>query len=119
MRNLHPRSAVIAALLLTWAGARAMADDRVPITITNNGTDDIIVTVRDMNTSPPTKILSQQRINGFASVPVAVIADAAGNGHVSWRAYTTDPSMRKCGRKNKAGLASGASVHVYAKSQCP
>jgi hypothetical protein len=39
--------------------------------------------------------------------------------HVYWTAVSADPSQRKCGRKDKPGLTTDASVHVYAKSECP
>jgi hypothetical protein len=116
MRRLI-RPAVLGLLCLV--GASAMAGDKVAITIINDGTDDVIVTLHDMNTKPHSKLLSHQRISGFASIPISVSADAAGNAHVFWTAVTADPALRKCGRKDKSGLQNDASVHVYAKSDCP
>jgi hypothetical protein len=103
---------------LTFAGAGAFADDKVPITVTNDNNDDVIVSLFDMNTTPRTKLLSHQRINGFASVPIAVTADANGNGHVYWKARSSGSDTPKCGAKDKPGLSTDASVHVYAKSAC-
>jgi hypothetical protein len=100
-------------------GPCALADDSVPITVTNDNTDDVIISLYDINTTPRSKLLSHQRINGFASIPLSVTAGADGTGHVYWTAVTADPGTRKCGRKDKPGLQSDASVHVYAKSDCP
>ncbi len=96
----------------------ALADGLVPITVTNNNTDDVFVSLYDMNTQPRSKLLSRQRINGFASIPISVSPDAAGNGHVYWTAVTADPALHKCGRRDRPGLATDSSVHVYAKSDC-
>ncbi len=111
--------------LLCLCGVDAMADeiggttdDKVSITVTNDNTDDVFVSLYDANTRPRSKLLSHQRINGFASIPISVSADASGNGHVYWTAVTADPSMRKCGRRDKPGLTNDASVHVYAKADC-
>jgi len=114
------RAAALAAIGLGfWQGPPAFADDNVPITVTNDNTDAVIVSLYDMNTTPRSKLLSHQRINGFASIPISVTAGADGTAHVYWTAVTADPSMHKCGRKDKPGLQSDASVHVYAKSDCP
>jgi hypothetical protein len=117
MGKLHPPSAVLALLCLSGVGAIA-DDDRVPITIVNDNTDDVIVTLRDMNTNPRSRLLSHQRLNGFASIPISVSPDADGNGHVYWSAVTADPALHRCGHRDRPGLANDASVHVYAKSEC-
>ena len=109
---------LLALTCLSMGSLPARANDTVSITITNDNTDDILVTVYDMNTRPHAKVLDGQRINGFASVPVSVTAGAGGTAHVSWRATTLDPDMPQCGRRDKAGLSNGASVHVSAHSQC-
>src|SRR5260221_5636161 len=62
-------------MLLTTA---ARADDTVSIRIYNDGADNMVVTVYDMNAQPPGAILASQRINGFAWIPVSVTADEAG-----------------------------------------
>jgi hypothetical protein len=104
---------------LTFAGAGAYADDKVAIKVTNDNNDDVIVSLFDMNTTPRTKLLSHQRINGFASIPISVTADANGTAHVYWKARSSGSDSPKCGAKDKPGLSADASVHVYAKSDCP
>ena len=114
------RAALLLALACLFMGLPAAhAGDAVSITITNNDTNDILVTVYDMNTHPHAKVLDGQRIIGFASVPLSVAAGAGGTGHVYWRATTLDPDMPRCGQRDKAGLANGDSVHVFAHSECP
>ena len=110
--------ACILGLVLLSAFGAAHADEMLPITIVNDNTNDVIVTVRDLNTLAHTKVLVGQRINGFASIPVSIMAGADGTGHVRWTATSAgdDP---KCGAKDRPGLASNAAVHVYAKSNCP
>jgi hypothetical protein len=116
MRTLNP--APFLGLLVLSLGAMAQADDMLAISITNDNTNDVLVTVRDLNTLAHTKVLVGQRINGFASIPVSITAGADGTGHLSWVAWTggDDP---KCGRKVRPGVANNASVHVYAKAACP
>lgn len=115
------RLQTLSALLwgVCGCGAVAFAQDKLSITITNDDTDEVIVTVRDLNTSPPSTLLSRSRIGGFASMPIFVVADASGHGHVAWTAVTTDPARRRCGRKERRRLANFAAVHVYARSDCP
>jgi hypothetical protein len=110
---------VLALLCLPLIGTIAYAGDPVQITITNDGTDDVLVTVRDMNTRPHIKVLDGQRISGFASVPVSVTAGATGTGQVSWTAVTTDPDVRRCGHGDKPTLANFDTVRVFAHSKCP
>ena len=121
--NRAPFSLALACLLtvacLSMDTLPARANDTVSLTITNDNTDDILVTVYDMNTRPRGKVLDGQRISGFASVPVSVTAGAGGTAHVYWRATTLDPNMPRCGQRDKAGLENGDSVHVSAHSQCP
>jgi hypothetical protein len=104
-------------LVLLSAFGAAAADEMLPITILNDNTNDVIVTVRDLNTLAHTKVLVGQRINGFASVPVSITAGADGTGHVRWTA-TTGGDDPKCGAKERPRLGTNASVHVYAKSAC-
>lgn len=113
------RPTVLGFLLLFLGSAAADADGMVAITITNDNTNDILVTVRDMNMAEHTKIFEGQRISGFTSVPISIIAGADGTGHVWWRATTAGGNGHKCGHKDRPGLGNNDSVHVYAHSTCP
>lgn len=107
----------LACLLLFAADTAALADG-LDITLNNNTTGNLLVTVYDMNAQPPQKVLSGAVINGFASIRISIAADAAGHGHLSWRATSVDRDMRRCGHHDKPKLNDGDTVHVYANSEC-
>jgi hypothetical protein len=112
------QSVGIAGLVLTLLAASAAFGDTVTIRIFNDGPDDIVATVYDMNAEPPGLAIANQRINGFAWIPVMVTAGPAGNAHVQWVATTADPSFRRCGHQDTRGLADESSVQVFADSLC-
>jgi hypothetical protein len=105
----------LTTMLLTTA---ARADDTVSLRIYNDGTDNMVVTVYDMNAQPPGAVLASQRINGFAWVPVSVTAGAVGNGHIMWIARTAGANLHRCGHQEMRGLANDDSVRVFADSKC-
>ena len=115
----HAPACLLALACLSMGSPPVRAQDTVSITIANDNTDDILVTVYDMNTSPHAKVLDGQRISGFASVSTLVTAGDGGTGHVYWRATNLDPNTPRCGHRDKTGIANGDSVHVSAHSQCP
>ncbi|MGP8165946.1 MAG: hypothetical protein ACLQAR_10515, partial [Steroidobacteraceae bacterium] len=88
------------------------------ITIKNDTTSNIFVTVYDLNTNPVQKLLSNQLMNGFATVTVPLTSDSSGQGHLSWTAITVDPDMRQCGHNDKPNLSDGATVRVHADGDC-
>jgi hypothetical protein len=77
------------------------------------------VTIVDRNAHPPQAVVSGEVIDGNASISVSITADASGRGHLSWTASTTDPDMRRCGRRDRRGVNDGATIHVSANSRCP
>jgi hypothetical protein len=118
MRTPSQPVVLLSLLLMLLAAAAAVADDMLTIRIYNDGSDDIVVTVYDMNAQPPGAVLASQRINGFAWIPVSVTAGAVGNGHVMWSARTADASFHRCGHEERRRLANDESVRVSADSQC-
>jgi hypothetical protein len=121
--HMQFKSAILAAglplLLAGMASAgTALGGEGVQVKITNDGTQDIIVTVYDMNTRPRRVVLTNARINGFTSVPVSLVADARGQAHLAWTATSTDPDFPKCGKADRTGLGNDASVSVHADSSC-
>ena len=108
----------IAGLALMLFAATTAIGDTVTIKIRNDGSDDIVATVYDMNAQPQGVAIANQRINGFAWIPVLVIAGNAGNAHVRWIATTVDPGFRRCGHQDIRSLANDASVRVFANSRC-
>jgi hypothetical protein len=110
--------AVILGLLLTLTGVTALGDDLVSLKISNDGTDDILVTVYDMNAEPPGAVIVRQRISGFAWIPVSVTTGRAGFGHIRWTATSAVPGQRRCGQRDTRGLGNDDSVSVFADSPC-
>ena len=104
--------------LMLLVTAAAVADDPVTIRIYNDDADDIVVSVYDMNARPPEAVIANQRINGFAWIPVSVTAGAVGKGHLKWIARTSDPSIHRCGYREMHGVANDALVYVSLDSSC-
>ena len=115
--NAHIKTALILALPLLLIGT-ALGGEGVQVKITNDGTQDIVVTVYDMNANPRAILLQNARINGFTSVPVSAIADATGHANLSWTATSTDGTSAKCGHDDTSGLRNDSAVNVHADSSC-
>jgi hypothetical protein len=96
----------------------ALGGDGLMITIYNDGTDNLFVTVYDRSSSPPQKVLSHSTLYGNASISVSIAADRSGHGHLSWTAMTVDHDMRRCGHKEKSRLNDGDTVNVHADGEC-
>jgi hypothetical protein len=118
--RLLMRTVSKAAILigLSLVNAAAVADDQVSIRIYNDEADDIILSVYDMNAQPPAMVVADQRINGFAWIPVSVTAGAVGKGHLKWIVRTVDPDFRRCGYREMRRVANDALVSVSANSSC-
>jgi hypothetical protein len=112
------RAAIASVLILCATGVPAVADNAMSITIVNDTTADILVTVYDTSSKPSQKVLSSRKLNGFASVNISIGADAEGRGHVAWTATSMDDDNHTCGRNEVAGLANNDSVHVSAAGSC-
>jgi hypothetical protein len=90
----------------------------VDVTITNDGTEDVLVTVYDMSTRPQSVVMSHERINGFTRIPVSLAADETGRGNIAWTAVSVDQTSRKCGHASTSGLIDSASVPVHVDAEC-
>jgi hypothetical protein len=111
------KALLILSCLPVLIGGTALADEGVDVKITNDGTQDIVVTVYDTSTSPRRAVMTNARINGFASLPVSLNADATGRANLSWTAISTDREFRQCGHDNTV-VAGSSSVNVHADSSC-
>ena len=118
MRKLCQPVVIFGLLLTLSAGATAIGDDMVAIKINNDGTDDILVTVYDMNAEPPGAVIVRQRISGFAWIPVSATAGRAGFGHIQWTATSAVAGQHRCGQRDMRGLGNDDSVSVFADSPC-
>lgn len=112
----HIKAVLILSCLPPLVGT-ALGGEGVDVKITNDGTEDIVVTVYDMNTNPERVVLTNERINGFTSVPVSLVADATGKANLSWTATSTDAVFPKCGHA-KTAVGNDGSVIVHADSSC-
>lgn len=113
----HLKSVLILGCLALGVASAALGDQGVTVMITNDGTQDIVVTVYDMNAGNGRVVLTNTRINGFTSVPLSLTEDANGEANVSWTATTTDPVFKQCGHAVTAVGNDGA-VNVHADSTC-
>jgi hypothetical protein len=112
------RALACCAVPLLLFAMPALADDGIALNISNDGIDDIFVTVYDMNTQPYTAVLQHERISGFTKVPIFASVDAMGRANVSWTAISVDDSARQFGHGAKVGLEADALVSVHANSAC-
>ncbi len=96
----------------------ALAGEGVQVKITNDGTQDVVVTVYDMNVQPRRIVLQNAHINGFTSVPISAIGDETGRANLYWTATSTDGTSTKCGSDNTLGLGNDSAVNVHADSSC-
>ena len=77
-RKLSLAVLVAGAIPLLLLGSTALGGEGVQVTIKNDGTDDILVTVYDMTVGPNAVVLAHARINGFATIPLSVAPDETG-----------------------------------------
>jgi hypothetical protein len=116
MHGKHGLALLLSVTPLMLLSTPALSDG-VAVNITNDGTEDIVVTVYDMSLGPKAVILSQ-RVNGFTTIPVNVSQDAHGRANLAWTAVTVDPHNRKCGHADRMDLGKSASVNVHADADC-
>jgi hypothetical protein len=109
---------ILSLSTMLLVSAAAIADDPLMIRIYNDDADDIVLSVYDMNAQPPAAVIANQRINGFAWVPVAVTAGAVGKGHLKWIARTVGSDFHQCGNQELRGVANDALVYVSVDSRC-
>jgi hypothetical protein len=108
----------LGCLALSLSIPAALGADGLMITIRNDSTDNLFITVDDRSSSPPQQVLSRTALYGNASISVSIAADRSGHGHLSWTAITIDHDMRMCGRDEKSGLNDGDTVNVHADGEC-
>ena len=115
--NIRTAAIILGSIPLFFA-AMAIGGEGVQVKITNNGTEDIVVTVYDMNTRPERVVLENARINGFTSVPISVIGDSTGRANISWTATSIDRNSPECGHDDQVAVGDSSSLSVHADSSC-
>lgn len=96
----------------------SFGDATIDLRVYNDSAQQIIVTLYDMNATPPEPLLVRQIIEGFAWFPASATPGIDGNGHVRWNAETTGTSFHRCGHRERRKLKSDAMVRVFADSSC-
>lgn len=118
MHILH-KGLMLSCLPLLLVSAAAVGGlNGVDVVISNDSTDDVMVTVYDMSTRPSSVVLRSERINGFTHIPVALSQDESGRGNVAWTAVSVDPRSHRCGHAENTGLTDSQAVSVHADSEC-
>ncbi len=115
MRALLILASVGAAAMLL-DGVAAFAGEGVNLTITNDGVEDIYVSVYDSTTKAP--LAEHQRLNGFTSITISANPDDAGAANISWTTISVDNRQRHCGQGSRAGIENDTTVIVHADSSC-
>jgi hypothetical protein len=122
MRSIHKRLILSGLPLLLVSAAAQSGLSGVDITIANDGTEDVLVTVYDTSTQPNGQpkalVFARERINGFTSIPVSLTADQTGRANIAWTAVTVGAQSRRCGHATQVGLTDSALVSVHADSEC-
>jgi hypothetical protein len=119
MSPFKRRIAALAYLFFSSAGALVLGQEGgVKITINNDTSDSLLVTVYDRGTTPRQQILSSRPIYGNASITVSITADDSGKGHLSWTAMSLERDMRMCGHNDSPDLSDGDTVTVHADGDC-
>lgn len=108
--------AMLVSALVLLSGQSSAAN--LTITINNDTSRNLLVTVYDMSMQPPLTILSSALINGNGSITVSVSLGPRGQGSIAWTAVTMDQDMRGCGQGSQSGLNDRDSVDVNAESDC-
>ena len=117
LTGLH-KAAVMGVMPLVLFAATSLGGEGIDLNITNDGTENMFVTVYDTNTAPPTAVMQNARISGFTSVSVSVTPDVTGKANVAWTATSGDDGARKCGHGVRAALEDSATINVHADAVC-
>jgi hypothetical protein len=107
----------LACLLFLLVSISAFGGDGMTITLRNNTSSTLLVTVYDLNANHQ-RLFSGEEVNSFASIDISISADRSGLGHLAWTATNTDRDFRRCGHHDKRGLKDDDVVDVYANSRC-
>ena len=113
MRSLVKAILILLAVPLLLAGA--IRGDGVAVTLTNDGAEDINVTVYDKSTNRV--VLNNHRLNSFTSVPLTFVADPNGKANLSWTAVSAEALSPRCGHA-EAEVSNASTVNVHVNSSC-
>jgi hypothetical protein len=118
MLGCNRRFLAFACGIFLSGSTAVLGDGGLMITLSNDSSDNILVTLYDQGTQPPQQLLSNRAIYGNASMTLSISAGRQGHGHISWTAVTADKDMRKCGQGENRHLNDGDTVNVHANGDC-
>ena len=99
-------------------GRTSFGDDTMDVRVYNDSAEEIVVTLYDMNATPPQPVLLRQIVYGFAWFPASLTPGRDGKGHVKWSAETTGTGFHRCGHRERRKLTSDAIIRVFTDSRC-
>ena len=111
-------ASLLGATVLLLSANFALGGEGISVTLMNDTSSPITVSVIDMNANPERAIVSNQTIYGFASLSISVASDNSGYGHVRWNASSGDAANRTCGHKERDKLSDDDIVHVHTDGSC-
>jgi len=109
---------ILGLALMLLGATTSFGDDTVDVRVYNDSAEEIVVTVYDMNATPPEPVLVRRIIYGFAWSPASLTPGRDGNGHVKWSAETTGTSFHRCGHRERRKLKNDAMIRVFTDSRC-
>ena len=104
--------------LMLLGGRTSFGDDTMDVRVYNDSAEEIVVTLYDMNATPPQPVLVRQIVYGFAWFPASLTPGRDGHGHVKWSAETTGTSFHRCGHRERRKLTNDATIRVFTDSTC-
>jgi hypothetical protein len=105
-------------VIVLGVSTSSFAQGAITVQVRNDTSDNLIVNVYDRN-SPQHMLVSNAIIYGNSSIPISLVPDSSGVGHLAWTAVTVDRDMRTCGHSDNPGLNDGDTVQVSAGGSCP
>jgi len=96
----------------------AAAQQSAGIHIYNNESEDMFVTITDLNSRR--KVWDQKRLNKGQRITEQFLQDKDYKSRISWTSEidSKDPRKVKCGKGEESGLGVGAEVKITARGSC-
>jgi hypothetical protein len=117
-RSARRPASIFGLAVMLMGTTTSFGDATVDLKIYNDTADQVVVTLYDMNATPPQPVLERQIIEGFAWFPASVTPGIDGNGHVRWSAETTGTSFHRCGHRERRKLTGDSMVRIFTDSRC-
>ena len=112
-------AATLAASLIAQTSAEAQSKRMMDISFSNATNATIKVTATDLNDGGKT-IANEEELKHNEQITRKMLADKDGNGHVRYKAHTTeaDSKLRKCKSYEGKQLSNGMTMNISADQSC-